>query len=101
MPRNSSTKSRIGVAGTINRDTIYLQNGRTVESWGGLLYSIKYLCDQADSAADKIVPVVNLGADACKPVLNILGNFAPVDLSHIKRTEERNNHHLRWQKHRS
>jgi len=91
MPRGVSIKPRIGVAGTINRDTIFLHGGRTVESWGGLLYSIKYLSDQVDPVG-RILPVVNLGDDAFEPVMDILGGFSHIDLSQIQKVSEKNNH---------
>ena len=89
MPRNRSTGSKIGVIGTINRDTIYRHDGSAVESWGGLLYSIKYLCDET---AGEIVPVVKIGKDACDPIMSILSRFPRIDLTHIHRVPEKNNH---------
>lgn len=89
MPRNRSTKPNIGLVGTINRDTIYRPDGSAVESWGGLLYSIKYLCDE--SVGD-IVPTVNLGNDAHDPVMAILSRFRRVDTSHIREVSDKNNH---------
>lgn len=89
MPRNRSTKAKIGVVGTINRDTIYRHDGTAVESWGGLLYSIKYLCDEA---VGMIVPAVNLGRDAYEPVMSVLNRFRRIDLDHIRKVPEKNNH---------
>jgi hypothetical protein len=89
MPRNHSTKTKIGVIGTINRDTIYRHDGSAVESWGGLLYSIKSLCDE--SVGD-IIPVVNLGRDAYEPVMAILNRFRHIDITHIQQVPEKNNH---------
>ncbi len=92
MPRRVSSKRKIAVAGTINRDTIHLHHGKTVETWGGLLYSIKYLCDQAGPAAAQVSPIVNLGRDAFDPVMKILRGFRYIDVSHVKRVPEKNNH---------
>ncbi len=89
MPRNRSTKAKIGVIGTINRDTIYRHDGSAVVSWGGLLYSIKSLCDE--SVGD-ITPVVNLGRDAHDPVMATLSRFRHIDPTHIHQVPEKNNH---------
>jgi sugar/nucleoside kinase (ribokinase family) len=89
MPQNRSIKTKIGVVGTINRDTIYRHDGTDVESWGGLLYSIKNLCDESVGI---IIPAVNLGRDAYKPVMSILNRFRRIDLSHIRKVPEKNNH---------
>ncbi len=89
MPRNRSTKPKIGVIGTINRDTIYRHDGSAVESWGGLLYSIKYLCDES---VGEIIPVVNLGRDAYEPVMGILNRFRHIDTAPIRKVPEKNNH---------
>lgn len=89
MPRNRSIKAKIGVVGTINRDTIYRHDGTAVESWGGLLYSIKYLCDEAVAM---IIPAVNVGHDAHEPVMSILSRFRRIDLDHIRKVPEKNNH---------
>lgn len=75
--------------GTINRDTIYRHDGTAVESWGGLLYSIKYLCDEA---AGMIIPAVNLGRDAYEPVTAMLRRFPRIDLSLVRKVPEKNNH---------
>lgn len=89
MPRNESIEPKIGVVGTINRDTIYRHDGSAVESWGGLLYSIKYL---GGESVGEIIPVVNLGRDAYGPVMGLLGRFRNIDLAHIKKVPEKNNH---------
>ncbi len=89
MPHKRSTRPKIGVVGTINRDTIYRHDGSAVDSWGGLLYSIKYLCD---GSVGEIIPVVNLGSDAYAPVMEMLGRFRRIDPAHIRKVPERNNH---------
>ena len=67
MPRKVSSKPEIGAIGTINRDSIYQPDGSLINSWGGLLYSLKYLCD---GEAGRILPVVNVGRDSYRPVMN-------------------------------
>jgi len=89
MPRKLSTNHKIGVVGTINRDTIYQPDGGRVESWGGLLYNLKYLCD---GAAGEIVPVVNVGRDGFRPIMEILDRFENINLSEIQKVTEKNNH---------
>ncbi len=89
MRRRSYTDTKVGVVGTINRDTIYHPDGRTVESWGGLLYSLKYLCE---SGASQVVPVVNVGADAYQEVSAILNRFDRIDAKYLRRLAQKNNH---------
>ena len=89
MRRRSYIEPEIGVIGTINRDTIYHPDGRTVDSWGGLLYSLRYLCE---SRAARIMPVVNVGADAYQAVSAILDRFANVDTKYLRRVTQKNNH---------
>jgi sugar/nucleoside kinase (ribokinase family) len=89
MPRRRLSPFKIGVVGTINRDTIFLPDGTAVESWGGLLYSLKYLCNDGRA---QIIPAVNVGADAYGSVMKILEGFDRIDLSHIRKVPEKNNH---------
>lgn len=90
MPRPASTKKRkIGVIGTINRDTIYLPGGGSIESWGGLLYTLEYLC-RAESVI--VQPAVNIGRDHLTPIMKLLGRLKNIDLSLVAEVPERNNH---------
>jgi hypothetical protein len=89
MPRKIYTKPDIGVVGTINRDTIYQPDGGKVESWGGLLYNLKYLCESREA---QIIPVVNIGHDSFKPIMNILKRFPNLNPAHIKKVPAPNNH---------
>jgi len=89
MPPAKSAKIEIGAIGTINRDTIYQPDGGKVESWGGLLYSLKWVGDN-DSVT--VIPVVNVGRDSYRQVMEIVGNLKNVDPSHIEKVEEKNNH---------
>lgn len=89
MPPNPFSRSKIGAVGTINRDTIYQPDGGKVESWGGLLYNLKYLCDSAEA---EIIPVINVGSDSFRQVSRILGRFENINLAHIHKVPEKNNH---------
>lgn len=89
MRRRRYIDAKIGVVGTINRDTIYHPDGRTVESWGGLLYNLKYLCE---SGVTRVVPAVNVGRDAYQEVSAILGRFACLETTHVRRVAQKNNH---------
>jgi adenosine kinase len=89
MPRRKSTDLKIGAVGTINRDTIYQPDGGKVESWGGLLYSLKYLCE---GAVGEVIPVVNIGRDGFGSIWNILNGFKNTSLEHIDKVPDKNNH---------
>jgi sugar/nucleoside kinase (ribokinase family) len=89
MPPKGYAKHKIGAIGTINRDTIYQPDGSRIESWGGLLYSLKYLCE---AGMAKIFPVVNIGRDSFRSIHQILQRFDNIDLSHISKVPEKNNH---------
>ena len=89
MPPHRSIKNKIGVVGTINRDTIHQPDGGKVESWGGLLYNLTILCTMGQA---RIIPVVNIGRDSHKPVMEILSRFPNIDLEQLKKVPARNNH---------
>ena len=89
MPPKPYTETKIGAVGTINRDTIYQPDGGRIESWGGLLYNVRYLCG---SAIGEIIPVVNIGRDCFRPVMEILNRFENINISQIRKVAEKNNH---------
>lgn len=89
MPRHAFTGHKVGVIGTINRDTIHRSDGSTVESWGGILYNLKYLCA---SGAVEVSPAVNVGADSYRAIMRILMQLEGTDLSGVVRVPENNNH---------
>ncbi len=89
MPRKRSLKHKVGVIGTINRDTILRRDGSRVDSYGGILYNLKYLCKSKSITA---IPAVNIGADSYKPITAILKGFSNIDLSLIRRVDAENNH---------
>ena len=89
-PEKSSGKnSTVGVIGTINRDTIYHPDGRRIDSWGGLLYSLKYLNDHSGA---KILPAINVGSDCFDDISAIVGRMANIDSSHVRKVDAKNNH---------
>lgn len=89
MPSGKSSSSKVGIIGSINRDTIYLADDRQVSSWGGILYNIKYL---SESGVGQIVPVVNAGCDAYYDILDILEKYPNVNRECINRVDALNNH---------
>lgn len=89
MPPMKSSGPEIGVIGTINRDTIHRADGSTVTSWGGLLYSLKYLSERGRGT---IVPVVNAGRDGYDRIMEILGRFPRINRSLVRSVEAVNNH---------
>jgi hypothetical protein len=89
MPRKRSLRHRVGVIGTINRDTILRRDGSRINSYGGVLYNLKYLCKSKSITA---IPAVNIGEDSYKPITAILKGFSSIDLSLIRRVDAENNH---------
>jgi len=94
MPRHIASKSKIGVIGTINRDTIRHPDGRVIESWGGILYNLTIL---DNNTAVHVFPVVNIGHDCYTSILGIIKTFSNIDASCLHRVPEANNHcHLTY-----
>jgi hypothetical protein len=89
MPRATSSGPRIGVIGTINRDTIHRADGSTVTSWGGLLYNLKYLAEQGRGV---VIPAVNAGRDRYGQIIAILRGFPRIDRSLVRPVAAVNNH---------
>ncbi|MEZ5358430.1 MAG: carbohydrate kinase family protein [Candidatus Zixiibacteriota bacterium] len=89
MPSQGACDRRIGVIGSINRDSIHLADGTTVESWGGLLYSLKFL---HDSGIGEIYPVANVGADGYETIMEILARFPRLRTDFVSKVPENNNH---------
>ena len=88
MPRRKSSGHRIGVIGSINRDTINRVDGSSVTSWGGILYNLKYLGDSGAA----IIPVVNVGRDGHAGVMATLRRLPNLDLSQVRKVKAKNNH---------
>lgn len=91
MPPKSSSPYKVGVIGTINRDTIYYPDGGIVNSWGGILYSLKYLCQTKNI---QVCPAVNVGYDCFDDIMRLLKQFPRLDLSLVNRVASKNNHCL-------
>lgn len=89
MPPAGDGNRKIGVIGSINRDTIYLADETHIESWGGLLYSLKFL---NDGTIGDMYPVANVGADGYDTVMRILERFPRVRTDFIRKVPENNNH---------
>jgi len=82
---------KIGVIGTINRDTIRLADGTMREGWGGILYNLVTLSALRQSD-DEIFPVCNIGKDCSAKIRKILKSLKGVNLGYIQVIEAKNNH---------
>jgi len=82
---------KIGVIGTINRDSIRLTDGTKKEGWGGILYNIVTLSHLVGSKA-RIVPVCNVGADNYNDISKILRSLPGVETGNVRKVKEKNNH---------
>ncbi len=85
------TKIKIGVIGTINKDSVTLPDGNSYHGWGGILYNLMVLSDELKKHAD-IFPVCNIGSDCYAPIMKILKRLPSVKTDFIRRVPERNNH---------
>jgi len=89
-------RMKIGVIGTINRDSIRFADGTRKEGWGGILYNIVAL-SHIFGGEVQIVPVCNVGADHYLEVVKILKLPAGVDIAYVRKVKEKNNHcHLTY-----
>ncbi|PKK82106.1 MAG: hypothetical protein CVT49_15455 [candidate division Zixibacteria bacterium HGW-Zixibacteria-1] len=87
---------KIGVIGTINRDSIRLADGTRKEGWGGILYNLVALSSLVGNF-DGIYPVCNIGKNHHKEVINILKEFPGIRTDHVRKVPQRNNHcHLTY-----
>lgn len=87
---------KIGVIGTINKDSVTLPDGRRYRGWGGILYNLVVLSDKLKKHAD-IFPVCNIGRNCHAPIMKILKRLPSVKSDFIRRVPERNNHcHLTY-----
>lgn len=91
MRRSNGCKHKIGVIGTINRDRITHPDSTVVNSWGGILYNLKFLNAFPELT---IYPAVNIGDDCRHSILNILKNFENVDSCFVRIVKEDNNYCL-------
>ena len=81
---------RIAVIGTICWDKITYPDGRTVECFGGIAYSVLTLAALLDSKA-VIRPVCLVGQDGYEKVLELFKQSPDIDLAGIKPVEHKNN----------
>ena len=82
---------KIGVIGSINRDTIRFPDGIKSEGWGGMLYNLvtfSYLLGEKSH----IFPVCNLGSDVFDEVIKIIDCLPGISREFFNRVPERNNH---------
>ncbi|MCX6829776.1 MAG: carbohydrate kinase family protein [candidate division Zixibacteria bacterium] len=87
---------KVGIIGTINRDSIRLADGTIKEGWGGILYNIVALSDLIGDKAE-IYPVCNIGRNHYASILQILGQLEGVHTDYIRKILEKNNHcHLTY-----
>nr|MBN2276832.1 carbohydrate kinase family protein [candidate division Zixibacteria bacterium] len=82
---------KIGVIGTINRDSIRLADGISREGWGGILYNLAALSNLLKNRAE-IIPACLVGRDCYRRVMNIFKKYPGVETNRIKRVPEKNNH---------
>jgi sugar/nucleoside kinase (ribokinase family) len=87
---------RIGVIGTINRDTVRLADGTIKKGWGGILYNLVTLSNLIGKNSE-IIPVCNIGHDSYKDIVSILKRLPGVNIDYIRKVPQKNNHcHLTY-----
>jgi sugar/nucleoside kinase (ribokinase family) len=82
---------KIGIIGTVNRDTIKLPDGTIKEGWGGILYNIAALSKFTNRKIE-IYPAANVGSDCFTTVINIVKYLSGVRVDYLKEVSEKNNH---------
>jgi len=82
---------KIGVVGTINRDTVKFPDGSIRLGWGGILYNLRGLSKRLGDT-DLVVPVCNVGADCYAPIMLELKRLKMVDSNRVARVHKINNH---------
>jgi sugar/nucleoside kinase (ribokinase family) len=87
---------KVGVVGTINRDTIHLAEGTIKQGWGGILYNLVALSHLAGKKHE-IIPVCNVGRDCYDDIMAILKRLAGLNFNFIRKVPQKNNHcHLTY-----
>jgi len=87
---------KIGLIGTINKDSIIMPDGTLLSGWGGALYNL-VAYDHLSDRNTNIYPVCNIGQDCFDDILKIVNRLKSVDQDYIKRVGEPNNHcHLKY-----
>jgi sugar/nucleoside kinase (ribokinase family) len=82
---------KIGVIGTINRDTVRLADGTTRTGWGGMLYNLVTL-NYLVRKGDIIIPACNAGRDCYKQIETIIAGLPQIYSEFIYEVPEKNNH---------
>ncbi|MFQ5640272.1 MAG: carbohydrate kinase family protein [bacterium] len=82
---------KIGVVGTFIRDTIFPWQGESVESIGGIFFTVSYLANLLNSDAE-IVPVAHVGSDLLQPLTEQLAEYGQVRLHGLQKCQRRNTH---------
>lgn len=80
---------RIGVIGTIVKDHIYLANGKEVNSYGGIFYTLSILGNLLNET-DEIYPVCALGANIHDEIFRKLSKYKNIKTTGIKKIEQNN-----------
>lgn len=78
--------------GSITKDTLVFldeKGCRTTESLGGILYTTIAM---ATLTKEKIYPICNVGWDIYPDVKKVLGQYSNVDLSNLRKSDEKNIH---------
>jgi len=82
---------KVGVLGTINRDTVKFPDGSTRLGWGGILYNLRALAKFMHET-DLLVPACHVGRDCYAPIMLELKRLKRVDCSHVVPVKKTNNH---------
>ena len=82
---------KIGVIGTINRDSITLADGTRKEGWGGILYNLVTLSNLIGKEAE-IIPICNVGKNHYNEIMALLKKLPGVNTEYINKVPENNNH---------
>jgi hypothetical protein len=82
---------KIGVIGSINRDTILLADNALKQGWGGMLYNLVTLSHLMGKRGE-IYPVCNIGRDCWDNIIAILSRLSGVHGDYLKKVPEKNNH---------
>ncbi|SYZ72462.1 putative PfkB protein [Candidatus Zixiibacteriota bacterium] len=87
---------KIGLIGSINRDTVHLADKTVKRGWGGMLYNLVTLSHLIGKRAE-IFPVCHIGRDSWGEINAILRQLPGVRTDYVHRVPEKNNHcHLTY-----
>lgn len=87
---------KIGVIGTINRDSIRLADNTRKEGWGGILYNLVTLSSLTGCHAD-IFPACNVGKNHFADAIRLLKRLRGINIDLVNKVAEKNNHcHLTY-----